>query len=46
MGQPQKDQETVPEFVLALSVRGNPRLSTLVVVTKAAGLRLTVEAVR
>jgi probable addiction module antidote protein len=29
----------------ALSVRGNPRLSTLVAVTKAIGLRLTVEAV-
>jgi len=28
----------------ALSVRGNPRLSTLVGVTKAIGLRLTVEA--
>src|SRR5271168_1861839 len=28
----------------ALSVRGNPRLSTLVAVTKAIGLRLTVEA--
>jgi len=28
----------------ALSIRGNPRLSTLVVVTKAIGLRLTVEA--
>src|SRR5882724_9755046 len=28
----------------ALSVRGNPRLSTLVAVTKAAGLKLTVEA--
>jgi probable addiction module antidote protein len=28
----------------ALSVRGNPRLSTLVAVTKAVGLRLTVEA--
>jgi probable addiction module antidote protein len=27
----------------ALSVRGNPRLSTLVAVTKAVGLRLTVE---
>jgi probable addiction module antidote protein len=27
----------------ALSVRGNPRLSTLVAVTKAIGLRLTVE---
>jgi len=27
-----------------LSVRGNPRLSTLVAVTKAIGLRLTVEA--
>jgi probable addiction module antidote protein len=30
----------------ALSVRGNPRLSTLVAVTKAVGLRLTVEASR
>jgi DNA-binding phage protein len=30
----------------ALSVRGNPRLSTLVAVTKAVGLRLTVEAAR
>jgi probable addiction module antidote protein len=30
----------------ALSVRGNPRLSTLVAVTKAIGLRLTVEAAR
>ncbi|MFZ3215485.1 MAG: addiction module antidote protein [Candidatus Acidiferrales bacterium] len=28
----------------ALSPRGNPRLSTLVAVTKAIGLRLTVEA--
>jgi probable addiction module antidote protein len=28
----------------ALSTRGNPRLSTLVAVTKAVGLRLTVEA--
>ena len=28
----------------ALSVRGNPRLSTLVAVTKALGLKLTVEA--
>ncbi|HXZ14092.1 MAG TPA: addiction module antidote protein [Candidatus Sulfotelmatobacter sp.] len=28
----------------ALSVNGNPRLSTLVAVTKAIGLRLTVEA--
>jgi probable addiction module antidote protein len=27
----------------ALSVRGNPRLSTLVAVTKAIGLRLTIE---
>jgi len=27
-----------------LSIRGNPRLSTLVAVTKAIGLRLTVEA--
>jgi len=27
----------------ALSMRGNPRLSTLVAVTKAIGLRLTVE---
>lgn len=30
----------------ALSARGNPRLSTLVAVTKAVGLKLTVEAVR
>jgi probable addiction module antidote protein len=30
----------------ALSVRGNPRLSTLVAVTKAVGLRLTVEMAR
>jgi probable addiction module antidote protein len=30
----------------ALSVRGNPRLSTLMAVTKAIGLRLTVEAAR
>jgi probable addiction module antidote protein len=30
----------------ALSARGNPRLSTLVAVTKAVGLRLTVEATR
>lgn len=30
----------------ALSERGNPRLSTLVAVTKAVGLRLTVEPVR
>lgn len=29
----------------ALSQRGNPRLSTLVAVTKAIGLRLTVEAI-
>jgi len=29
----------------ALSARGNPRLSTLVAVTKAIGLRITVEAV-
>ena len=28
----------------ALSVRGNPRLSTLVAVTKAVGLKLTLEA--
>jgi probable addiction module antidote protein len=28
----------------ALCVRGNPRLSTLVAVTRAVGLRLTVEA--
>jgi len=28
----------------ALSSRGNPRLSTLVAVTKAVGLKLTVEA--
>lgn len=28
----------------ALSERGNPRLSTLVAVTKAVGLKLTVEA--
>lgn len=28
----------------ALSVRGNPRLSTLVAVTKAVGLKLAVEA--
>jgi probable addiction module antidote protein len=28
----------------ALSPRGNPRLSTLVAVTKAMGLRITVEA--
>jgi acetamidase/formamidase len=28
----------------ALSVHGNPRLSTLVAVTKAIGLRLTIEA--
>ena len=30
----------------ALSVRGNPRLSTLVAVTRAVGLKLTVEAAR
>jgi probable addiction module antidote protein len=30
----------------ALSARGNPRLSTLVAVTKALGLKLTVEAAR
>jgi len=30
----------------ALSAHGNPRLSTLVAVTKAVGLRLTVEAQR
>ena len=30
----------------ALSPRGNPRLSTLVAVTKAVGLKLTVEADR
>ena len=29
----------------ALSAKGNPRLSTLVAVTKAIGLKLTVEAV-
>ena len=29
----------------ALSPRGNPRLSTLIAVTKAIGLKLTVEAV-
>jgi probable addiction module antidote protein len=29
----------------ALSLRGNPRLSTLFAVTKAIGLKLTVEAV-
>jgi probable addiction module antidote protein len=30
----------------ALSAKGNPRLSTLVAVTKAVGLRLTVENAR
>lgn len=30
----------------ALSARGNPRWSTLVAVTKAMGLKLTVEALR
>jgi probable addiction module antidote protein len=30
----------------ALSARGNPRLSTLVAVTKAVGLKLTVEEAR
>jgi probable addiction module antidote protein len=30
----------------ALSAKGNPRLSTLLAVTKAVGLRLTVEAAR
>jgi probable addiction module antidote protein len=30
----------------ALSAKGNPRLSTLVAVTKAVGLRLTVESAR
>ena len=30
----------------ALSPRGNPRLSTLVAVTKAIGLKLTVEAIQ
>jgi probable addiction module antidote protein len=30
----------------ALSARGNPRLSTLAAVTRAMGLRLTVEAAR
>jgi len=30
----------------ALSVRGNPRLSTLIAVAKAVGLRLTVEPAR
>jgi len=30
----------------ALSAKGNPRLSTLVAVTKAVGLKLTVEAAR
>ena len=30
----------------ALSARGNPRLSTLVAVTKAVGLKLTVEVAR
>ena len=32
------------ESYRALSEHGNPRLSTLVAVTKAIGLRLTVEA--
>jgi len=32
------------ELYRALSIRGNPRLSTLVAVTKAIGLRLTIEA--
>ena len=30
----------------ALSAKGNPRMSTLVAVTKAMGLRITVEAAR
>jgi probable addiction module antidote protein len=30
----------------ALSARGNPRLSTLVTVTRAVGLKLTVESAR
>jgi probable addiction module antidote protein len=30
----------------ALSARGNPRLSTLVAVTRAVGLKLTVESAR
>jgi probable addiction module antidote protein len=30
----------------ALSVRGNPRLSTLVAVARAVGLKLTIEAAR
>jgi probable addiction module antidote protein len=30
----------------ALSAKGNPRMSTLVAVTRAMGLRLTVESVR
>ena len=30
----------------ALSARGNPRLSTLIAVTKAVGLKLTVESAR
>jgi probable addiction module antidote protein len=30
----------------ALSARGNPRLSTLVAVTRAIGMKLTVEAAR
>jgi len=30
----------------ALSAKGNPRLSTLVAVTKAVGLKLTVESAR
>jgi hypothetical protein len=30
----------------ALSAHGNPRLSTLVAVTKAVGLKLTVEAAK
>jgi probable addiction module antidote protein len=30
----------------ALSARGNPRLSTLVAVTRAVGLKLTVESTR
>ena len=35
-----------PGLYRALSERGNPRLSTLVAVTKAVGLRLTVEEAR
>jgi probable addiction module antidote protein len=38
------ERESLYGLYRALSERGNPRLSTLVAVTKAIGLRITVEA--